>query len=176
LAPISGEAFGPGIFTLGAGDGTRTRDALLGRQALTFSPLGSSKAPSIQHFSPQYIIRPKTRQLPTVSGTSCHGMCSDCNRGHTSPRLRVPDHVHLMFLPPYSPELQPAEHLWPLTNTVLATCHFATIDVLEDAQAERCVALQSRPDPVRSSPPPCSHGGQSASANDTGQGGLGITC
>ena len=77
-------------------------------------------------------------------------MCSDCNRGHTSPRLRVPDHVHLLFLPPYSPELQPAEHLWPLTNTVLANCHFATIDVLEDAQAERCVALQSRLDPVRS--------------------------
>ena len=30
---------------------------------------------------------------------------------HTSLRLRVPDHVHLLFLPPYSPELQPAEHL-----------------------------------------------------------------
>ncbi|HEV2460351.1 MAG TPA: transposase [Ktedonobacterales bacterium] len=30
---------------------------------------------------------------------------------HTSVRLRVPDHVHLLFLPPYSPELQPAEHL-----------------------------------------------------------------
>jgi transposase len=32
----------------------------------------------------------------------------------TSLRLRVPDHVHLLFLPPYSPELNPAEHLWPL--------------------------------------------------------------
>jgi transposase len=30
---------------------------------------------------------------------------------HTSLRLRVPEHVHLLFLPPYSPELQPAEHL-----------------------------------------------------------------
>jgi hypothetical protein len=30
---------------------------------------------------------------------------------HTSLRLRVPEHVHLHFLPPYSPELQPAEHL-----------------------------------------------------------------
>ena len=29
---------------------------------------------------------------------------------HTSVRLRVPEHVHLLFLPPYSPELQPAEH------------------------------------------------------------------
>jgi transposase len=69
---------------------------------------------------------------------------------HTSPRLRVPEHVHLLFLPPYSPELQPAEHLWPLTNTALANTHFATIDDLEEAQAQRCVALQARPDLIRS--------------------------
>jgi len=69
---------------------------------------------------------------------------------HSSVRLRVPEHVHLLFLPAYSPELQPAEHLWPLTNTVLANRHFATIDELEDAQAERCVALQARRDLIRS--------------------------
>jgi transposase len=69
---------------------------------------------------------------------------------HKTQRLQVPDHVHLLFLPPYSPELQPAEHLWPLTNTVLVNRHFASIDALEDAQAARCVALQSRPDLVRS--------------------------
>src|SRR5215469_16175413 len=38
---------------------------------------------------------------------------------HTSVHIRVPEHVHLLFLPPYSPELQPAEHLWPLTNAAL---------------------------------------------------------
>jgi transposase len=69
---------------------------------------------------------------------------------HKTQRLRVPDHVHLLFLPPYSPELQPAEHLWPLTNTVLVNWHFRSIDDLEDAQAARCVALQARPDLVRS--------------------------
>jgi transposase len=57
---------------------------------------------------------------------------------------------HVLFLPAYSPELQPAEHLWPLTNTVLANRHFATIDELEDAQAERCVVLQARRDLIRS--------------------------
>jgi hypothetical protein len=30
---------------------------------------------------------------------------------HDSPKVRVPEHVHLLFLPPHSPELQPAEHL-----------------------------------------------------------------
>lgn len=68
--------------------------------------------------------------------------------GHTSLRLRVPEHVHLLFLPAYSPELQPAEHLWPLTNTVLVNTHFATIEDMEEAQAARCVALQARPDPA----------------------------
>src|SRR5258708_29040962 len=38
---------------------------------------------------------------------------------HTSARLRVPEYVHLLFLPAYSPELQPAEHLSPLTNAAL---------------------------------------------------------
>jgi transposase len=55
-----------------------------------------------------------------------------------------------LFLPPHSPELQPAEHLWPLTNTVLVNRHFTSIEELKDAQAERCVALQRRQDFVRS--------------------------
>ena len=56
----------------------------------------------------------------------------------------------MLFLPPYSPELQPAKHLWPLTNTALINRHFATIDDLEDAQFARCLALQQRPDLIRS--------------------------
>jgi len=69
---------------------------------------------------------------------------------HTSARLRVPEHVHLLFLPPYSPELQPAEHLWPLTNAALVNRHFDTIEELEDAQFAHCAALQAQPDRIRS--------------------------
>ena len=69
---------------------------------------------------------------------------------HTSVHLRVPEHVHLLFLPPYSPELQPAEHLWPLTNAALVNQHFASIEDLEDAQFAHCAALQARPDLIRS--------------------------
>jgi transposase len=69
---------------------------------------------------------------------------------HTSLKLRVPDHVHLLFLPPYSPELQPAEHLWPLTNTALVNQHFASIEDLEDAQFARCVTLQHQRERIRS--------------------------
>jgi transposase len=69
---------------------------------------------------------------------------------HATRRLRVPDHVHLLFLPPYSPELQPAEHLWSLTNAPLVNRHFARIDDLEDTQAARCLALQRQPGLIRS--------------------------
>jgi transposase len=72
---------------------------------------------------------------------------------HTSLRLRVPDHVHLLFLPAYSPELQPAEHLWPLTNEALVNAHFADLDVLDaldEAQFARCATLQRQPERIRS--------------------------
>ena len=69
---------------------------------------------------------------------------------HASQRLRVPNHVHLLFLPPYSPELQPAEHLWPLTNKPLINRHFASIEDLEEAQLAQCAALQRQPQRIRS--------------------------
>jgi transposase len=69
---------------------------------------------------------------------------------HASQRLRVPDHVHLLFLPPYSPELQPAAHLWPLTNTPRYNRHFQTIEELEEAQLAHCAALQRQPARIRS--------------------------
>ncbi|HEX6121988.1 MAG TPA: IS630 family transposase [Ktedonobacterales bacterium] len=78
------------------------------------------------------------------------GLVLDQAGWHTSAHLRVPEHVHLLFLPPYSPELQPAEHLWPLTNAALMNRHFASSDDLEEAQARRCVALQQRRDLIRS--------------------------
>lgn len=57
------------------------------------------------------------------------------------------------FLPPYSPELQPAEHLWalwPLTNTCLVNRHFADLGELEDTHARRGIALQRRRNLIRS--------------------------
>jgi len=69
---------------------------------------------------------------------------------HASARLRVPDHVHLHFLPPYSPELQPVEHLWSLTNGPLINRHFTSIEELEEAQLAHCAVLQRQPDRIRS--------------------------
>ena len=49
---------------------------------------------------------------------------------HVSAQVQVPAGVHLHNLPPYSPELQPAERLWPLTNEALANRHFHDLDAL----------------------------------------------
>ncbi|WP_460414404.1 IS630 family transposase, partial [Thermus oshimai] len=47
---------------------------------------------------------------------------------HTSGRLEVPEGIRLVFLPPYSPELQPAERVWPLVNEAVANRYFATLE------------------------------------------------
>jgi transposase len=60
---------------------------------------------------------------------------------HTSPEVQIPEGIHFIFLPPYSPELQPAERLWPLTNAAIANRPFDSLDQLQAAQVQRCLAL-----------------------------------
>lgn len=68
---------------------------------------------------------------------------------HTSPAVEVPPSVHLEPLPAYSPELQPAERLWTLTDEAVANQHFATLDELQTAQAAHCLRLTAQPERVR---------------------------
>ncbi len=65
---------------------------------------------------------------------------------HTSGEVEVPQGIHLIQLPAYSPELQPAEKLWPLSNEGVANRHFNDLDELEDAQVERCRVLLEQPE------------------------------
>ena len=60
---------------------------------------------------------------------------------HTPERLKVPDGIRLVYLPAYSPELQPAEHLWGLLDEPLANRYFETLADLEAVLAERCRTL-----------------------------------
>ena len=61
---------------------------------------------------------------------------------HTSPKLVLPVGVHLVFRPPYSPELQPAERLWGPVDEAVANRTFADLGQLQDALADRCRALE----------------------------------
>lgn len=61
---------------------------------------------------------------------------------HTSWRVTLPTGIVTEFLPPYSPELQPAERLWSLVDEPLVNQHFESIEQLEDVLASRCCVLQ----------------------------------
>lgn len=68
---------------------------------------------------------------------------------HTSERVEVPEGIHLVFLPSHSPELQPAERLWPLTNEPIVNESFETLDKLEQVLYKRCRALLKQRDLIR---------------------------
>ncbi len=68
---------------------------------------------------------------------------------HTSGEVEVPEGVHLEFLPAGSPELQPAERLWPLTNEAIANRLFEEIEQVEEALVERCVELLDQTETIR---------------------------
>ncbi len=61
---------------------------------------------------------------------------------HRSRQLVVPDGLHLVFLPAYSPELQPAERLWSLVDEPIANRVFATLDELAEVLVGRCQRLR----------------------------------
>jgi transposase len=68
---------------------------------------------------------------------------------HTANDLVVPEGIHLVFLPPYSPQLQPAERLWPLFREALANRSFVDLPELEATVERRCEALRANPEAVR---------------------------
>jgi hypothetical protein len=69
---------------------------------------------------------------------------------HVAKDLRVPEGIHLVFLPPYSPELQPAERLWPIVNEAVANRGFHTIGDLEKAVEHRCLYMDAHKAYVKS--------------------------
>ena len=56
----------------------------------------------------------------------------------------------LKYLPSHSPELQPVERLWLLTDEPLANEVFEPLSDLEAVLAERCVSLTSQRERIRS--------------------------
>lgn len=56
---------------------------------------------------------------------------------HTSPKLTVPENITLLFLPPYSPELNPIERLWAyMKSHYLSNRIYDDYDHLLDAGTE----------------------------------------
>ena len=68
---------------------------------------------------------------------------------HMAGKLAVPPNVVLHHLPSCTPELQPAEPLWPLVRESLANKTFPTLASLEEPLGRRCQWLADHPATVQ---------------------------
>lgn len=68
---------------------------------------------------------------------------------HTTAKLKVPDDIILLPIPSHTPELQPAECVWPLVKECVANDSFADLDELENVVVPRCKWLIDNPDVVK---------------------------
>ena len=69
--------------------------------------------------------------------------------GELQPSPAEPEGIRLVYLPPYTPELQPAETLWVHVDEPIVNRYFETLDDLDAAVAAQCVALNSDRDLIR---------------------------
>jgi hypothetical protein len=68
---------------------------------------------------------------------------------HVAKRLAVPPNVGLHRLPPCTPELQPAEPLWPLVREAVANRGFDDLGAMEPVLMDRCRWLIGHPEVER---------------------------
>jgi len=69
---------------------------------------------------------------------------------HTAGKLNVPDNMKLLFLPPYSPQLNPVEHLWKeVREKYFHNLVFDSIDAVGDRLMEALAAMNQNPDTVK---------------------------
>ena len=76
-------------------------------------------------------------------GDSLNLLVLDNGRFHQAKSLKIPENVVLLFLPPYSPELNPIERFWQDMKAKLFTQAYKT---LEDMQAKVTEILQNYSD------------------------------
>ena len=73
----------------------------------------------------------------------------DQARWQITKKLQVPEGIHLLPMPAYSPELQPAERLWPLVNEPLVNQAFDRLREVEEMVYQRCCRLLQQQDLIR---------------------------
>ncbi|MEO7150874.1 MAG: IS630 family transposase [Burkholderiaceae bacterium] len=69
---------------------------------------------------------------------------------HIAGDLVVPPNMRVVLLPPYSPELNPAEHIWEaVREDCFANTVFADLDAVEGTLSAGLLALESNPQRVQ---------------------------
>ncbi len=73
--------------------------------------------------------------------------------GQSEDNVPIPEGLHIEFLPPDSPELQPAECLWSLSWSLsdepLVNRKLESLAELEETLARRWVTLSAMPEVIR---------------------------
>lgn len=70
---------------------------------------------------------------------------------HRANDLKVPEKIALVFQPPYSPELNPVEHIWTyLRDNTFKNTNYGSLDEVVDVLAQGLKQLHQQPDIVRS--------------------------
>lgn len=78
-------------------------------------------------------------------------MVVDGASSHKSKNLNVPENVALIFLPPYSPELNPAEQIWNvLRRDWFANRVFDSLDAATDQAEQGLAAMAANQDAIQS--------------------------
>lgn len=81
--------------------------------------------------------------LPNTRPEEFRVLVLDNGAFHKARRLEIPKNIGLLFLPPYSPELNPAEKMWRYIKDRLANLVFKTLPDLSDAVMKIIQALSS---------------------------------
>jgi len=70
---------------------------------------------------------------------------------HRNQSLKIPDNIRMLNLPPYSPELNPVEHIWDdLREKSFHNRVFDSIDSLEDHLEIALLSMENDPNRVHS--------------------------
>ena len=59
-------------------------------------------------------------------------MVLDNGAFHKAKTLKIPDNIGLIFLPPYSPELNPAENIWAILKRKFANKQYKTLEEVSE--------------------------------------------
>jgi transposase len=106
---------------------------------ITSTVSGSGTSAVLAHFAEQVGAGSDRRIVLVVDGAGWH----------SAGDVVIPAGIHLVFQPPYSPQVQPSERLWPLIRESLANRDFVDIAEHRKVTAQRCRELSDQPEVVR---------------------------
>jgi transposase len=70
---------------------------------------------------------------------------------HKAKRLQVPANMHLVFLPPWSPQLNPVEHVWDeIREKWFSNRVFHTLSAVDEQLVKALLTLETAPSQVAS--------------------------